>query len=160
MWTCSIANVISTFVITNHMLDWHSCQICYPLEYYYYCYYYYNRRYTKGFINVYSFKHNIVMGMPFSSSLHRGFHFCQGDHNHLLESQNRRFWRPVWVFFLLRSTALHIFQYSTEHETLFHLWSIITYTWLELYQWSICHLLSGVPGNSIRSMINYILWLC
>ena len=30
--TGSIANVISTFVIEDHMLDWHSCQICYPLE--------------------------------------------------------------------------------------------------------------------------------
>ena len=25
-------SVISTFVIEDHMLDWHSCQICYPLE--------------------------------------------------------------------------------------------------------------------------------
>ena len=32
IYACSIANVISTFVIEDHMLDWHSCQICYPLE--------------------------------------------------------------------------------------------------------------------------------
>ena len=29
---CSFANVISTFVIQDHMLDWHLCQICFPLE--------------------------------------------------------------------------------------------------------------------------------
>ena len=28
----SIINDMSTFVIEGHMLDWHSCQICYPLE--------------------------------------------------------------------------------------------------------------------------------
>ena len=28
----SIANVISTFVIEDDMLDWHLCQICYSLE--------------------------------------------------------------------------------------------------------------------------------
>ena len=32
MYACSIANVISTFVIEDHIVDWHSCQICYPLE--------------------------------------------------------------------------------------------------------------------------------
>ena len=29
MFNCQL---ISTFVIEDHMLDWHSCQICYPLE--------------------------------------------------------------------------------------------------------------------------------
>ena len=32
MYVCSIVNDISTFVIEDHMLDWHPCQICYPLE--------------------------------------------------------------------------------------------------------------------------------
>ena len=32
MYACSIVDDISTFVIEDHILDWHSCQICYPLE--------------------------------------------------------------------------------------------------------------------------------
>ena len=28
------------FVSEDHMLDWHSCQTCYPLEKSYYYYYY------------------------------------------------------------------------------------------------------------------------
>ena len=32
IYACSTANVISIFVNEDHMLDWHSCQICYRLE--------------------------------------------------------------------------------------------------------------------------------
>ena len=61
----------------------------------------------EGFINFYSFKHNIFMGMPFSSSLQRRFHFCQGDHKYLLESQIGAFGDLFWYFLLLRGRTLH-----------------------------------------------------
>ena len=48
----------------------------------------------KGYINIYGFKHNISMGI-FSCGegllLSSGVSFCQGDHNYLMEPQNRCF---------------------------------------------------------------------
>ena len=32
MYVCSIIYDMSSFVIEDYMLDWHSCQICYPYE--------------------------------------------------------------------------------------------------------------------------------
>ena len=32
IYVCSTVNDMPTFVTEEHMLDWHTCQICYPLE--------------------------------------------------------------------------------------------------------------------------------
>ena len=71
-----------------------------------------------------------------AASLHRGFHFCLDDHKYLLESQNQRFWEPVFWYFSYLEVGRHCICFNTEQniKSLFQFRLTIIDICFELYQ--------------------------